>query len=202
MRLISIIFLLSFSISTTAQQHSYDYLVNQYCKVVKEKKILDLPKNKIIEANIKIGKAIRQENSDTIEFIIKNIHRENDTLSEMEALIAYSKIYIHTLIYGCSTYLQINRKAITDCPKETKSLQYIALRVDKYLKDNSDFTYQEVLDSAGTQLFYFSREIPKQIESDYGDEFIQPMLIIQYLLHKNDTYFKAWLYMQTLKIIE
>jgi uncharacterized protein YlaN (UPF0358 family) len=202
MRILTVLLFLTLSISANAQQHSYDYIVNQYCKAVQEKEILDLPKDKIIEENIKIGRAIRQENSDTIDFILKTIHQQNDTLSEMQTLIVYSKIYIHTLIYGCSTYLQINRKAITECPKETKSLQYIALRIDKYLTDNPNFTYQEVLDSTGTQMFYFSREIPKQIEQDYGDEFMHPMLIIQYLLHKNDTYFKAWLYMQTLKIIE
>ena len=201
-QLFTLIILFSVTIGGIAQQHSYDFLVKQYCKTVKQKKILDLPKDEVLAANMDIGKDIRKNYSDTIDFIMKNIHHNNDTLTEMEALSLYSKIYLHTLIYNCNTYLQINRKVIANCPKETKSLQYIAMRVNKYLQDNPNFTYREVLDSAGMQLFYFSREIPEQIKADYDDEFIQPMLIVQYLLYKNDTYFKAWLYYQTLKILE
>jgi hypothetical protein len=185
-----------------AQQYSYDYLVKQYCQKAKDAKLDQLSKENIFAANIELSKEIRQENADTIEAIINNIQVENDTLTQMEAMIIYSKHYIHSLIYSCNYYLKINRSAIASCPDETKSLQYITLRINQYLRQHPDYTYKQVLDSAGTKGFEYSKEIEDQVKSDYEIGIIYPKTMINYLLHKSDLFFQAWLYNQSMKLFD
>jgi len=185
-----------------AQQYSYDYLVKQYCQKAKDAKLDQLSKEEIFAANIELSKEMRQENADTIEVIIKNIQLKNDTLTQMEAMIIYSKQYIHSLIYNCNYYLKINRNAIAPCPEESKSLQYITLRINQYLGQHPEFTYKQVLDSAGTKGFDYSKEIEEQIKADYEDGIIYPRIMINYLLHKSDLFFQAWLYNQSMKLFD
>ena len=59
-----------------AQQHSYDYIVNQYCMEVQRIDFDSLSRNEIFLTNIEIGKKIRNDNADTIEYIISNIKDE------------------------------------------------------------------------------------------------------------------------------
>jgi len=185
-----------------AQQHSYDYLVKQYCAEARKMEIIKKPKDQIFSANIALSNKLRHENSDTIDAIISNIKAANDTLTQMEAMIIYSKRYIHSIIYNCNYYLQINRMVIDSCPPKTKSLQYITLRINQYLSTHPDFTYQQVIDSTAVKGFEYSREIEDQVQSDYGMPVIMPNTMITFLLHKSDLFFQAWLYRQSLKLFE
>ena len=185
-----------------AQQHSYDYLVKQYCAEAQKMEITKKPKDQIFSANIALSNKLRHENSDTIEAIISNIKAANDTLTQMEAMVIYSKQYIHSIIYNCNYYLQINRMAIDSCPPETKSLQYITLRINQYLSAHPEFTYQQLIDSTGVKGFEYSMEIKNQVQSDYDMIVIMPNTMITYLLHKSDLFFKAWLYKQSMKLFE
>jgi len=92
-----------------AQQHSYEYLSNQYCAELKKLNIKSLPKDKIFSEINKISKRIRQENADTIEYIISNILRQNDTLTHMEAVEVYTKRYLHHVIFHCPAHLTLGR---------------------------------------------------------------------------------------------
>jgi len=190
------------SLHGLAQQHSYNYLVKQYCAEARKMEIAKKPKNQIFSANIALSNKLRNENSDTIEAIISNIRAANDTLTQMEAMVIYSKQYIHSIIYNCNYYLQINRMAIDSCPPETKSLQYITLRINQYLLAHPEFTYQQVIDSTGVKGFEYSMEIKNQVQSDYDMAVIMPNTMITYLFHKSDLFFQAWLYQQSIKLFE
>ncbi|MCK5775228.1 MAG: hypothetical protein KAH25_03580 [Bacteroidales bacterium] len=199
----TILLIISFiiiNIELGAQQHSYDYLASKYCNEAEKIDFNKLDKTQIIEANIKLSNRLRQENSDTIEYILQKIHSNNDTLSQMEALIIYSKQYIHDIIYNCDSYLKINRLSIESCPKETKSLQYITIRVNKYLAQHPEYSYKQVLDSAGIKGFEYGKDIPEQLIKDYDFEYVYPNILINYLLHHSDIFFRAWLYNQSMKL--
>lgn len=89
---------------------------------------------------------------------------------------------------------------IPSCPKETKSLQYITLRLNKYLDQHPEFSYKQVLDSTNFHVFKYSQEISDQIVEDYDFEFIYPEIIIQYLLYNSNLFFQAWLYNISMKL--
>ena len=200
--LLLIIALLCFGFQINAQQHSYNFLVDQYCQEAKKIDLDHLNKNEILKANIELGKELRRKYADTIEYIIQHIQSENDTLTQLESISTYSQHYIHDIIYNCDTYLKINRKIIKACPIESKSMQYIIINVNDYLGQHPEFTYKQVLDSAGYMGFVYGKDIPKQLQKDYDFEFVYPNILIEHLLHKSDIYFKAWLYNQSMKLFE
>ena len=194
--------LLFFAIGGNAQQHSYDFLVNTYCKAAQTIDLEKLDKQQIFAQNTKIGNEVRKVYADTIENILQHIHKENDTLTQMEGLTIFSKNYLYNIIYHCKTYLKINRKLIKSCPKETKSMQYIAIKVNQYLSKHSEFTYRQVLDSAGYMGYIYGKEIPKQLQKDYDFDIVYPNILTEYLLHKSDLFLQAWLYYQSMKLFE
>ncbi len=201
-KLIILIFVFTHSVLLFGQQHSFDFLVNQYCKEAKKIDLDHMDRTQVFEANMNLGKELRTKYADTIEYILNYIQSNNDTLTQMEALTIYSKHYIHDIIYNCYTYLKINRIIINKQPTETKSMQYITLRVNDYLARHPEFTYRQVLDSAGYMGFVYGKDIPEQLQKDYDLEFVNPSVLIQYLLYKSDLYFKAWLYNQSMKLFE
>ncbi|RUA31148.1 MAG: hypothetical protein DSY76_01710 [Bacteroidetes bacterium] len=198
---LSILFSLLFYI-VHAQQHSYDFLVNQYCQTIHKIDFEKYNKKELLQLNTDIGKELRTQHADTIEFIIRNIESTNDSITQMQALSIYSKHYLHDIIYHCNEYLKLNRALVQKCPPETKSLQYITLRINTYLSKHSEYTPQQILDSAGTKIFEYNNEIPEQVEKDYNFQFIHPKLVIDYLLHHSDAFMRAWLYRQSMKLFE
>ncbi len=188
------------SVGMYAQQHSYDYIVNQYCMEVQRIDFDSLSRDEIFLTNIEIGKKIRNDNADTIEYIVSNIQAKNDSLTQLESIAIFSKHYLYDIIYNCNTYLKINRISMDNCPQETKSMQYIVIRVNDYLAHHPNFTYKEVLDSAGYMGFVYGKDIPDQLMDDYDFEFVYPDILIKYLLHKSDIFLRAWLYNQSLKL--
>jgi len=194
--------LLFFAIGGNAQQHSYDFLVNTHCKAAQTIDLEKLDKQQIFAQNTKIGNEVRKVYADTIENILQHIHKENDTLTQMEGLTIFSKNYLYNIIYHCKTYLKINRKLIKSCPKETKSMQYIAIKVNQYLSKHSKFTYRQVLDSAGYMGYIYGKEIPLQLQKDYDFDIVYPNILTEYLLHKSDLFLQAWLYYQSMKLFE
>lgn len=188
--------------STSAQQHSYDFLVNQYCQAIHKIDFEKYNQKELFQLNQKIGKELRKLYADTIEYIIQTIESQNDSITQMQALSIYSKHYLHDIIYHCDEYLKLNRALIQECPTETKSLQYITLRINSYLNEHTEFTPKQVIDSVGTKIFVYNNEIPEQVEKDYDFQYIQPKLVVDYLLHHSNAFTRAWLYIQSMRFFE
>jgi hypothetical protein len=199
-KLLFIVFIIMNSGFLFGQQHSYDFLAEQYCKELKKTDFSNKTASEINFTFFDAGALIRKEYADTIARIDSIIKATNDTLSPFEVDHLFSNQYLITMINNCRYYLNVNRLLLDSCPADNKSLQYIAIKINSYFMINPNLSAQQIQSKSLEIIGEALTEIKEQVALDYTDGLNNPMLITDirlYLLHKSDAYMRAWLLNQS-----
>jgi len=195
-----IIALLILGFSSFAQQYSYDFLADKYCTELEKSDFTNKTPEEINYTFFNAGNEIRKTYADTISKIGALIRHNNDTITDSQIAYQFTNQYLITMINNCKYYLAVNRLLIDSCPAENKSLQYIGLKVNQYFALNPQLNADEIQKQSLKIIGDALMDIHDQIEADYSEGLSNPQLITDirvYLLHKSDTYLKAWLINQS-----
>lgn len=126
---------------------------------------------------------------------------ENYGLNDQDAELEFIQQMTLSIITYTNNILTINRRLSGVCPEETATLKLIKQDIDKLLAENSNLSLYEQKQLADNNYLNIMKAHQQQVNKDYDQGNFDPKLVNNlgnYLIHKSDTYCRAYLYASTI----